>query len=106
MSIDLRKDPQAVIDAALTRLDNAAQAARRRALAARGTSRHAMLLDLADAASDRADGFRAARDDLADVPDDQRRAWVTVLLRVKPDPEDDRAYDDGYRAALQVVADH
>lgn len=85
------------------RLDEAAVAARRRANQAQGTALHEMTLALADAASDRADGYRAACEALETFPGPIVAQVVSALLRVTPDPEDSSEYDAGFRAGLRAA---
>ncbi|HCS59058.1 MAG TPA: hypothetical protein DIW80_19440 [Gordonia polyisoprenivorans] len=95
-----------VVDATLRRLDEAARAARRRAHEAYGTVLHEMMLDLADAASDRADGYRTGCEAVAQVPGPMVGQVVAALLRVTPDPEDSGPYDCAFRAALAETVRH
>lgn len=48
-------------------------------------------------------GWRAAADHLAEIPGPIVPQVVAALLRVTPDPDDDQAYDAGFRAALRAV---
>lgn len=48
-------------------------------------------------------GWRAAADHLDEIPGPMVESVASALLRVTPDPDDDRAYDGGFRAALRAA---